>query len=371
MGVLGNLGYNATSSPDFGSYGTPNAGFSSTGVLSSLASGAGLGASIGSVVPGIGTIAGAGVGALGGILSSLIGKKSQDSTNKAQMKLAEYEWQKNLEMWNLSNEYNSPIRQLERLRAAGLNPNLVYGGNSVGNSSSEAPKYNAPQLKAYTDFSGVGNAASTALNVALAQRDLDMKDQQKRLLSNQADAMQIDSLNRVAQTIDNFWRGSKSKFDYELASDLRKNSLEVANLTLQDMRENIRYKQNNNEVVRATADKIWNESRLTDQQRENLSVATAILNEDLDIKKFTNTMIKNGINPKSSLGERLLSGILGSLFGDNYVKFMDQKLDNVTLFLDLSNLDLEGVILLVLVIFLVFVLPVSLIIFILKRLFRK
>jgi len=43
----------------------------------------------------------------------------------------------------------------------------------------------------------------------------------------------------------------------------------------------------------------------------------------------------------------------------------------IPLFLDLSNLDFEGVILLVLVIFLVFVLPVSLIVFILKKLFKR
>ena len=315
MGVLGNLGYNATSSPDFGSYGTPNAGVSSSGVLSSVASGAGLGASLGSVIPGIGTLAGAGVGALGGVLSSLIGKKSQDATNKAQMKLAEYEWQKNLEMWNLSNEYNSPIRQLERLRAAGLNPNLVYGGNSVGNSSSEAPKYNAPQLKAYTDFSGVGNAATTALNVALAQRDLDMKDQQKRLLSNQADAMQIDSLNRMAQAIDNFWKGSKSKFDFELASDLRKNSLEVANLTLQDMRENVSLKQNTIQKVNAEVDKLFFESQISENQRDYIKTLNAIASEDLDIKKYVNGLIKKGINPNSSTGERLIMALFGSIIG--------------------------------------------------------
>lgn len=40
-------------------------------------------------------------------------------------------------MWNAQNEYNSPKAQLERYQEAGLNPYLMYGGNSqnAGNAS--------------------------------------------------------------------------------------------------------------------------------------------------------------------------------------------------------------------------------------------
>ena len=45
-------------------------------------------------------------------------------------------FERNLYMWNLNNQYNSPVEQMARLKAAGLNPNLVYGsGNVVGNTS--------------------------------------------------------------------------------------------------------------------------------------------------------------------------------------------------------------------------------------------
>lgn len=36
--------------------------------------------------------------------------------------------------WNMQNTYNSPAAQMERLKAAGLNPNLVYGNGVVANS---------------------------------------------------------------------------------------------------------------------------------------------------------------------------------------------------------------------------------------------
>lgn len=41
--------------------------------------------------------------------------------------------------WDLANQYNNPKAQMQRLAAAGLNPNLVYGsGNVTGNTSGVA-----------------------------------------------------------------------------------------------------------------------------------------------------------------------------------------------------------------------------------------
>lgn len=44
-----------------------------------------------------------------------------------------------MQSWNLANDYNHPIQQMERLRAAGLNPNLVYGSGSVTGNTTSAP----------------------------------------------------------------------------------------------------------------------------------------------------------------------------------------------------------------------------------------
>lgn len=41
--------------------------------------------------------------------------------------------------WNKQNAYNTPLKQMERLKLAGLNPNLVYGNGSVANTA-DAPK---------------------------------------------------------------------------------------------------------------------------------------------------------------------------------------------------------------------------------------
>lgn len=93
-------------------------------------------------------VAAAGLAAAGGIAQGIINSKvnnqNVDKTIAANRYLAEYSYSKDLEMWNRSNQYNSPAAQMQRLKDAGLNPNLVYGSGAVGNTSGAIPKYNTP-----------------------------------------------------------------------------------------------------------------------------------------------------------------------------------------------------------------------------------
>lgn len=75
-------------------------------------------------------------------------RQNMRKQNEWNRQMADLEWQRNLEMWNKNNAYNSPQAQMERLKAAGLNPNLVYGNGATGNYSGSIPKYQAPQMDA-------------------------------------------------------------------------------------------------------------------------------------------------------------------------------------------------------------------------------
>lgn len=76
-------------------------------------------------------------------------------TNATNLKLAQMQNQWNVEQWNRENEYNSPVSQVERYKAAGLNPASLGGSASIpsGNVASadfanqQSPQANAmPQL---------------------------------------------------------------------------------------------------------------------------------------------------------------------------------------------------------------------------------
>ena len=86
--------------------------------------------------------------AAGSAVSGLLSPISTAMQNKAQKKAQQREFANNKEMWNLANQYNSPEMQMARLDKAGLNKNLVYGnGSVVGNTSTQTPKYQAPNLQ--------------------------------------------------------------------------------------------------------------------------------------------------------------------------------------------------------------------------------
>lgn len=53
--------------------------------------------------------------------------------------LAQNAWQRDLDMWNLNNEYNSPSAQLQRYRDAGINPLMVAGSQPYESSAIQSP----------------------------------------------------------------------------------------------------------------------------------------------------------------------------------------------------------------------------------------
>lgn len=88
----------------------------------------------------------AAAGIVNQLIQSRASKKQTQATAKANKGLAEYQYKKDLEMWERQNAFNSPEQQMLRLSRAGLNPNLVYGSGAVGNQSGPAPRYDAPTV---------------------------------------------------------------------------------------------------------------------------------------------------------------------------------------------------------------------------------
>lgn len=86
---------------------------------------------------------GLGGAAITGAIGAITGSNQARKTRAHQSRLAQYQWSKDLEMWKMNNEYNSPQAQMQRLKEAGLNPALVYGKGAVGNTSGQIPKYQA------------------------------------------------------------------------------------------------------------------------------------------------------------------------------------------------------------------------------------
>lgn len=99
---------------------------------------------------------------LGGLLvQKNADKKAQQRQNRYNKAEAELAYQRQQEMWNLQNQYNSPANQMRLMTEAGLNPNLMYGGAGASSAAGKQPEYQAARY----EFSG--NSPAMAIAPAL------------------------------------------------------------------------------------------------------------------------------------------------------------------------------------------------------------
>lgn len=145
-----------------------------------------------------GAISSAGAGLLGGLFNSA----SQDKANKAQLEFARQQFATQVGMYNqglefnkaeaqrardyntsmlqYQNAYNSPAQQIQRMRAAGLNPDLMYGNGQLGASSGSgngSPAASAPGALSGTSYNPqstrVGDAIMNALSIERQRAEID------------------------------------------------------------------------------------------------------------------------------------------------------------------------------------------------------
>lgn len=76
-----------------------------------------------------------------GLIGQGINAVTQSGNNRRQINFAREQYQTQrkdaLADWNMQNQYNSPQQQMQRLKDAGLNPNLVYGSGATATAASQ------------------------------------------------------------------------------------------------------------------------------------------------------------------------------------------------------------------------------------------
>lgn len=122
----------------------------------------------------------------------ILASQTSKQDRKFSREMSDVAWQRNLESWNMQNEYNLPAnqyaRQLEGLRVNGLNPNLVYGSSSSigGAAGSVAPyKFDGWHSTAVPRFGDL--SINDLLNTRLLQTQVAAQEANVRLLNTRAD----------------------------------------------------------------------------------------------------------------------------------------------------------------------------------------
>lgn len=169
-----------------------------------------VGSIAGSAIPGVGTaiggLAGSGLGSFG---DTLIGDSMSDHNDKKarewQEKMYDKQFENNKALWfkqqEYLNAYNDPSAQVERLRKAGINPQLVLGamtpGNAQGGSTGSAsvPGASPSSRPSFSDVSATLDQIVNGQNHA----DLLKEDLKGRELDNKA--KEIDNLTRFTENL--------------------------------------------------------------------------------------------------------------------------------------------------------------------------
>lgn len=158
----------------------------------------------------LGAAAIAGAGSLIGGLFSSHGSRdaaryqlqAARETNQTNRDIAEQNNKFNERMWNLQNEYNSPVSQRARLEAAGLNPYLMMDGGSAGVAES-APAADTSGTQVAPDvgstiaggYQALGNSISAAAS-QIAQMTYQNDLQQANVNKTNAEARNADLQNQ-------------------------------------------------------------------------------------------------------------------------------------------------------------------------------
>lgn len=97
---------------------------------------------------------------------------------------------RNVKLWKMQAEYNSPEQQMARLKAAGLNPHLVYGQGASGASGSMSTAPDSAKID-------VGNVGSDFSNNYFAMQQLKLTETKQQAEINQ---MEINNALTIART---------------------------------------------------------------------------------------------------------------------------------------------------------------------------
>ena len=195
-------------------------------------------------------------------------------------KLAKYQYDMNLEQWNRENAYNTPSEQMQRLKAAGLNPNLAYDNlSNTAASSPEMQKASASLSHGNYNF----NAQQRNLQAVSIANDMRFQSAQ---IDNLQQANKLMQLQGVNQAIQNNKEMAGSKY-WSSGAKYSNDQLRLENeRILKDMQEadwRMLEGSANNEAQRK---KIYKELDLNDHQISQIEQNIKSMKADVNRQAF-------------------------------------------------------------------------------------
>lgn len=219
--------------------------------------------------------------------------------------------------WNMQNEYNSPGGQMARLKAAGLNPNLVYGNGADAQSNSMPRSSNVESWNpSLPQFNG-GSIMGSYYDVQLKEAQISNMEMQRQL----ANAQTLSALASADKTKSDT---ATTQYNLDLAKQLQSTTIEKAQADLKKTQSDTQYTLDQNErqkamqattlqkavedilSMRAERTKVPGQINLLNQQIENLKT-------DNRLKQLDENLKKAGIQPGDPAYMRIIAQIAAGI----------------------------------------------------------
>lgn len=252
---------------------------------------------------------------LAGITGAGANTISTLSTNRAQRRWNEamYNRQREdaLSDWARSNQYNSPLAQMQRFKEAGLNPHLIYGGGPNNVSApirgTDAKAWN-PQAPAFN----FGQIADQYLGAQATTQAIENTKLQAELIRQQTEKAKADTLNTLKSA-----DIKTEQLPYvadQILANIRKSEAQTKFTLDNNERQAIQQSQS----LKESAERILNmrmertkgqaQTGLINQQNNNLKQAYKLLITDGKIKELELAMREMGLNPNTAtFQERIIA----------------------------------------------------------------
>ena len=231
------------------------------------------------------------------------------------LQLAQLQNEWNQQQWNLENAYNSPEAQMKRMKDAGLNPDMMYGGGVSGNLAASSPDMTAGAPATPMDWSALGSKKSV-LDALMSQKSLELMDAQ-------VDNVKANSEKTLAETtgthIDNKYKEAEKLIGLELSEQLYKaNEVEFERLQQALEEDKLRYNALSTEYLMRQMEHAFKSESM---QYELKILANELKKSDFEVEKMVEakTLELRGRSLDNQLKEYAVMwedpGILESLGG--------------------------------------------------------
>lgn len=206
--------------------------------------------------------------------------------------------------WQRNNEYNSPAAQMQRLKEAGLNPNLMYGKGTTGTSTSTP---NQAKVLPY-------NPKDLNLGKGMDFYDLKSKGAQTNILTEQARQAKIDTYIKYA---DAFNRGIELdkegnvtglREDLDFTKKQQLNDSMLYDLSLKD--QQYKFNELNNAATLKQKEAIL---KKTISEDKTLNEKLEGIKSDNLVKELNGNLASMGIRPNDPLWAYAVTSVMDGI----------------------------------------------------------